>query len=395
MTEVKTYKNPFTRDGRLHPQPGVTKTKVKAVQTLWEAAAQGDKVAEARLVESISTSDAAFNAVYLINLQTLDQFDAAPRTWTQIASVRELPDFRPAVLQGIFGGFEGLKRDGTAAGNGQTNPAGVAPVVAEAEGYPYATIGAVEASYGRLKKRGFKVGWTWEARINDGIGFFDQIPGEMLNVALDTEEWEVYQALLSTQASRQLTAGTIYDGGPALNANSAIGRRAVLKAVQDLSQRTVNGRLIQVTGGYNLIVPVGATAAVEFSLQQPLISSVPASSARGYVVDISDPATSIIGSISIIESPYVTGTNWYLLPKPGAVRRPVLELGRLRGQSAPELRINNQTGNYAGGGAVPPFEGNFDNDTIDMRLRYPLTGILWSDVYVVWSTGANPYVPNP
>lgn len=390
--EPKTYKNPFTRDGRLHPQAGVSKVKVKAVQTLWEAAAQGDRVAEARLMESIATSDAALNAVYLVNLQTLDQFDLAPRTWTQIAGTRELPDFRPAVLTGIFGGFEGLKRDGTAAGNGQTNPAGIAPVVAEAETYPYATIGNVEASYGRLKKRGFKVGWTWEARVNDGIGFFDQIPGEMLNVALDTEEYEVYSALLSTNASRQLTGGTIYDGGAALNANSAIGRRAVIKAVQDLAQRTVNGRLIQVNGGYNLIVPVGATPAVQFALQQPMIQKLPGSSG-GYVVDISDPGTNIIGSVTIIESPYVTGTNWYLVPKPGTVRRPVLELGRLRGEAAPELRVNNLTGNYAGGGAVAPFEGSFDNDTIDMRLRYPITGILWDDRYIVWSTGAGAYVP--
>ena len=178
--------NAFTRNGRLKPFAGVSERKVAAIRDLWEAGMAGDRVAAARFDESIATSDAALNAVYLINLQVLDQFDLAPRTWTEIAGTRELPDFRPAVLQGVFGGFEGLKRDGTAAGNGQTNPAGVAPVVAEAETYPYATLGSVESAYGRLKKRGFKVGWTWEARVNDGIGFFAQIPGEMLNVALDT-----------------------------------------------------------------------------------------------------------------------------------------------------------------------------------------------------------------
>lgn len=393
MTEI-TYKDNFTLDGRLKPQemPGVTKAKVEAIRDLFNSGMRGNHLDATRFGESVTTSDAMFNAAYLINLQTLPQFDAQPRTWTQIASVRELPDFRPAVLTGLFGGFEGLKRDGTAAGNGQVNPAGIMPVVAEQETYPYATIGQVEASYGRLKKRGFKVGWSWEARVNDAIDFFAQIPGEMLNVALDTEEWEVYQALLSTNASRQLTGGTIYDGGAALNANSAIGRRAVLKAVQDLSQRTVNNRLIQINGGYNLIVPVGARASVEFSLAQPFIASVPASSARGFVRDVNDPGTNIIGSIDIIESPYVTGTNWYLLPKPGAVRRPVLELGRLRGQAQPELRIDNAVGNYNGGATVSPFEGSFYNDSIDMRIRYPLTGILWDDRYVVWSTGAGAYV---
>lgn len=385
----KTYKDPFTRDGRLHPQAGVSRTKVKAVQTLWEAAAQGDRIAEATLMESITTSDAALNAVYLINLQTLDQFDAAPRTWQQIAGVRELPDFRPAVLQGIFGGFEGLKRDGTAAGNGATNPAGVAPVVAEGETYPYATIGNVEASYGRLKKRGFKVGWTWEARVNDGIGYFNQIPGEMLNVALDTEEWEVYQALLATNSSRQLaavSAGNAFDG-VAVNANSALSRRALIAATQQLAARQVNGKNIQINGGYNLIVPIGMGLAAQFILSGQLVQQLPGSSG-GFVVNVADPTQNVLNSITVIESQYVTGTNWYLIPKPGTVRRPVLELGRLRGESAPELRVNDLTGNYAGGAKVAPFEGSFDNDTIDMRLRYPITGILWADIYIVWSTGA-------
>lgn len=385
----KTYKNPFTRDGRLHPQAGVTKEKVKAVQGLWEAAAQGDRVAEARLMHSISTSDAALNAVYLINLQTFDQFDAAPRTWSQIAGTRELPDFRPAVLTGLFGGFEGLKRDGTAAGNGQTNPAGIPPVVAEGETYPYATIGQIEASYGRLKKRGFKVGWTWEARVNDGIGFFEQIPGEMLNTALDAEEWEVYQALLATNSSRQLaavTAGNAFDG-VAVNANSALSRRALIAAVQQLGARQVNGRNIQVNGGFNLIVGIGQGLAAQLILSGELVQQLPGSSG-GYVVNVTDPTQGVLNSITVIESQFVTAPNWYLVPKPGTVRRPVLELGRLRGEAAPELRINNLTGDYASGGAVAPFQGSFDNDTIDMRLRYPITGILWADIYIVWSTGA-------
>lgn len=390
------YKDGFTLDGRLKPGVGVSPIKVKAVQKLYEAGLRGDRVAAAQFTESISTSDALFNAVYLTQIQVLPQFDELPRTWSQIASVRSLPDFRPAVLQGIFGGFEGLEREGTAAGNGQQNPEGIAPVVAELERYPYATIGEVEAAYGQLKKHGFKVGWSWEARVNDAIGFFEQIPNEMLQTILDTEEWNVYTALINgTQASSQLTAGTIYDGGPALNANSAIGRRAVLKAIQDLSNRTINGRKIQVNGGYNLIVPVGATAAVQFSLAQPLITSVPAAAARGYVVDITDPGTNILGSVTIVESQYVTGTNWYLLPKPGAVRRPVLELGRLRGYEAPELRVDNAQGSFLGGGNLSPFEGSFDNDSIDLRIRYPHTGILWNDDFVVWSTGVGAYVPNP
>ena len=122
------YKDPFTCDGRLRPGANVTKAKVGAVKELFEAGLRGDRVAGAKFTESIATSDAVFNAAYLTSIQVLEQFDRLPRTWDQIATVRELPDFRPAVLQGIFGGFEGLKRD-DASGE---NPEGVAPIVPEA-----------------------------------------------------------------------------------------------------------------------------------------------------------------------------------------------------------------------------------------------------------------------
>lgn len=373
------YKDPFTCDGRLRPGASVTKSKLGAVKSLFEAGLRGDRVAAAQFTESISTSDAIFNAAYLTSIQVLEQFDRLPRTWDQIATVRELPDFRPAVLQGLFGSFEGLRRD-DASGE---NPEGIAPVVPEASQYPYATIGDVEAAYGRLQKRGFKVGFTWEARINDAIGFFEQLPSEILNVALDTEEFEVYSALINgVTAAQQLDGGTTYTGDT-VPANAPLSRNAILRAIFELSQREVNGRLVQVTGGYNLIVPIGAGAAARFVINQQIIENTDGD----FTLTVSDQAGAL-GSINVVESQYVTGTNWYLLPQPGAVRRPLLELGRLRGAAAPELRVHNVTGNYASGGAVAPFEGSFDNDTIDMRLRYPLTGILWDANLIVHSTGA-------
>lgn len=383
MTE---YKDNFTLDGRIKPTVGVSSIKVRAVQKLFEAGLRGDRVAAAQFTESISTSDALFNAVHLTQLQLLPQFDELPRTWTQIAGVRTLPDFRPAVLQGIFGGFEGLERQGTVAGDGNTNPEGIAPVVAELAPYPYATIGEVEAAFGQLKKHGFKVGFSWEARINDAVGFFQSLPNEMLQTILDTEEWNVYSALINgTQASSQLAASTIYTG-QSVAANQVISREAVIAAIEQLSRRQINGRNVQVTGGYNLIVPIGASAAVRFLLDQQIVQRNDGAS-DSFVFTVQDQLAT--GSVTIVESQYVTGTNWYLLPKPGAVRRPVLELGRLRGNESPELRVNNPQGSFIGGGAISPFEGSFDNDSIDLRIRYPHTGILWDDTYVVWSTGAN------
>lgn len=380
------YTDKFTMDGRLHLHPSVSKAKVAAVRELYNKAKTGNRIAAATLMETITTSDAIFNMAHLINLQVLPQFDELPRTWSQIASVREVPDFRPVVLQGLFGEFEGLERQGSVTGVGYNNPEGIAPVVPETAPYPYAVLGEDESDYGKINKRGFKVGWSWEARINDrGTDFFSRIPGEMLNVALDTEEWLVYDALITgTDSGSQLAGGTIYTG-ETVAANQVFSRNALVRAIFELSQRTVNGRNVVVNGGYNLIVPLGTSDAVKFAINGSLfeIQDGSFSLANSWLTDG-------VASTTVIESQYVTGTNWYLLPKPGAVRRPTLELGRLQGYTTPELRVNNVTGNYAGGGAVSPFEGSFDNDTIDFRLRYPVGGLNWDDTYVVWSTGANP-----
>lgn len=383
MTDID-YRDKFTYDGRLHLHPSVSKRKVAKVKELFDKSQQGDRIAGATLMESISTSDAIFNLAHLINLQVLPQFDKAERTWSAIAGVREVPDFRPVVLKGLFGEFEGLERQGSVTGVGQNNPAGIAPVVPEGSPYPYAVLGEDLSDYGSINKRGFKVGYTFESRINDrGTDFFGQIPGEMLQVALDTEEWLVYDALVTgTTAAAQLAGGTTYTGATVLP-NALISRNSLVQAIYELSQREINGRKIQVNGGYNLVVPTGTKDAVAFALNRDIIS-IPDGSFSLSASFLQDG----VSATTIIESPYVTGTNFYLIPKPGAVKRPVLDLGRLQGYTTPELRINNVTGNYAGGGAVAPFEGSFENDTIDLRLRYPVGGIGWAnDSYVVWSDG--------
>jgi hypothetical protein len=388
MTETteNTYKDGFTLDGRLNPRamPGVTKAKVAKVKQLMEAALRGDRIANATLAETISSSDAVFNAVYLTQIQALPQFDRLPRTWSEIAGVRVLPDFRPAVLQGVFGEFVGFERGGSTQSTttGPANPAGILPVREELAPYAYATVGSVESAYGRIKVRGGKVGWSFEAQVNDdAAGFFAQIPGELLQTALDTEEWEVYTALLNgLTASEQLDGGTTYTGATVLP-NAPISKDAIVRAIYELTQRTVNGRLVgRSTTGYNILVPLGTREAVEFALSQAIIQIQDGS----FVLSAQELG---LGSITVIESEYITGTNWYVIPKKNGIRRPFLELGRLRGHEAPELRIENATGNYIGGAAVSPFEGSFYNDSIDVRVRYPITGILWFKEFGLWSQG--------
>lgn len=369
------FKDWFTLDGRLTPPAGVTKHKVEAVKSLVEKALRGNRIAAGTLQEAVTTSDASLNLAYLVNLNVLPQYDEAPRVWNQIAGVRPVSDFRPAVLYSLIGQWEdGVLGDGS--------PRHVAPTVPEGAPYPYSVMAGEESASAGVQKRGFKTAFTFEAFINDAIGFLRNLPTEMLRVALDTEEYEVFTALVSgVDADQQLTAATNPDGASVV-ANAPLSREALIAAKYQVAQRTINGRPLQVTGGWKLVVPVGRAIYADFILNQSLATIQDGSLA------FTAPGYNPLSDVTVLESEYVTGTAWYLVPVPGATRRPVLERLQLIGHEAPELRVQNLTGSYVGGGAVSPFEGDFDTDSAEFRIRILGNGTLWTPDAVVWSTGA-------
>lgn len=368
------YKDEFTLDSRVRPANHyVTKEKVAAADQLLTAAFHGDKVAAGKLAEVHTTSDLKFNLAHLITITSLPQFDAAPRTWSEVAGVRTVPDFGPVRLQSLFGSLTG-------AGVHQD---GGLPVVPEAAPYPYTTVSGQEAFYGKLQKLGAKFGFTWEANVNDIVGFFENIPGELIDLALDAEEREVYDALING-TTITLAAGTLPDGTTTL-VNAPVTPEAIWAAIIQLQNVTVNGRKVGRASGYNVVVPSGSAEYIEWKLRQNIIS---VQSGTGSGTILYGPGDrSALNSVSIVETSFLTGTNWLVLPKKGAIRRPVLELMRLRGYEAPELRVHGDTGQYVGGSAVSPFDGNFDNDTIDYRIRYAIGGVLWDDNYSLKSNG--------
>lgn len=356
--------------GRLKPSNHyITKRKVEAASKLLAAAMGGDKIAAGQLAEVHTTSDLKFNVAYLASAIALPQFEAAERTWSQVAGVRTVPDFGPVRLMGMFG-------DLTGAGVHQD---GGLPTVPEGAPYPYVTVTGQEAFYAKLAKLGAKFGLTWEAGVNDVIGFFEQMPDLLTQLALDSEEREVFDALVNgTTAS--LASQTLPDG-TVVPANAPLSPESIWAAIIQLQNTEVNGRKVGRASGYSVVVPSGTADFIEYALNRQIIQI------QDGLITYGPGDMSALANVSVVETSFLTGNNWIVLPKPGAIRRPVLELLRLRGYEQPELRVHGDTGNYVGGAAVAPFEGNFDNDTVDYRIRYVAGGVLWSSDYSVKSNG--------
>lgn len=382
--ELKVYEDAWTLDGRLKPTRGtITKTKVKAVKELLTAHLAGNGVATATLTEALTSTDAIFNLSYLTNLNFVPNYEAEDQEWRSIAGERTVPDFRPVTLYTI-------NRNWT-DGNGESNVLGAhgeAPVIPEGTGYPYAYIAGEVAQGTGVRKRGLKTDWTLESRINDGLAALDNLPSELLEVSKDTDSADVWGALTT-----QVTAASALDGGEvpgglaAVPPNAPISADAIARAIIELSERTINGRKIRVTGGYNLIVPVGQGLFANFIINSQALAGIDTTSGaitQRVTVNGYNP----LAAVSVVESEWITGESWYLLPKPGATRRPVLEHLSLRGYEAPQIFVDNHTGNFVGAGAVSPFEGNFAADVITLKLRQFGGGILWdSGAAVVTSNG--------
>lgn len=369
------YKNKFTLDGRVTPVAGVTPAKVEAMRDLVSKVNRGNRMAAGTLVEALTTSDAAFNFAHLFNLSFIPQFDEAERNWRDIAGTRTVSDFRDAVLITLSREWD----DGTL---GDGDPRHVSPVIPEGTPYPEAYLRGETVEGARVRKRGFRTGLTFEAIINDVTGYVQALPGEMLRVALDTEEYEVFGTLInSLDTTNDLVGGTIPDG-TVVPADSSLTRAALIQAIIELKNRQRNGRNIRTGDTFNLLVAPGQKIYADFILNNVALTGIDESPLT-FAVNGYNP----LSGVTVRETEYLTGPAWVLLPSKGNTDRPVLERLTLIGHEAPELRVENLTGSYVGGGAVSPFEGNFVADTAAFRLRQIGDGVVWSKDYIIHSAG--------
>lgn len=391
----RSYTNKFTLDGRLHGQAGLSKAKVKEAQKLFSGAMAGDFVSDARLREAVVSSDASVNLAHAVNLEFVPGYDREVHTLGNWAGTRTVKDFRPVVLYSLYWG-EG---DDTAAADeynaSNMRGAGLGEhgeplVVPEGSPFPMVSMtGGLESFYQKLRKRGLRFDWTWEAQINDTVGFFDQLPSELMSVAVDGKIAEFFDALLSATAVSALHAGTAPDG-TLIPANAILSPEAVEQAIYERGQRVVKGNKIGEATSYNLFVPIGTKRFWDFQMGRRRMTLI-----NGSFVEDASRYNTVLENVTLVEHDRIATGTWSLVPAPGSTRRPVIEFLKLRGYETPELRVQNLQGSYLGAGSISPFEGSFDTDSLAYRLRVIDGAVLWNEAQVIHSTGAGGQVTYP
>ena len=382
----------LTAGGQLTVHPFVTERKLLAITDMVQGAKLGGYAGErARtdLKETLSTSDGPFAWTHLVNLRNLPLYQDAPDNYDAIVEDELVPDFNPARFFALRQNWAGLEygKDN----DGQR----IAPAVAELDTYQYA-FGYTQLDTSlAVKKRGFKVGISLEKAVNDVFNLIQRFPGDMLTVGQKTDQYVVIRALKSgvTAASQFVAGDTDYISGTTVGANPLPTPEALRIAIRRIGKRVDSeGNHIPIPNSFYLVVPTGAAESIEWnlSLAKGLVQIVNGTTVARQATFQTPATADVLSRITgVIESDFVTGNFWYLVPAKGTTAIPALVRVSLAGYTSPEVYVSNFNGTpIAGGASSSPFQAfSFDNDAVDLKFRMFRNAALFNENAIVWSNG--------
>lgn len=385
-----------TKGGRIALQHGaLNDAKLIAADQILEGVRKNDALAiaefknhmGARFGESLTTGDDfIFAFAQLSAFQVQTEWEQAERTWTEVIPTETVTSFEAPKTYTIEPSqIEGFARPVNEPGK----PDHVVPVIPEGSPYPRFVFKGETSSAGRIQKAGGSFGMTFEQIINDVAGIVPVIPRLINESLLDREEYDAWYGLIKfiDIPANHLQADETLDGSTNV-ADAPLSRAAIAAALKQARLREIDGKRVQVRS-YDLLVPVGETETANWYLSTLNLAGLEdqdGSTNRIYNLNGYNP---LQGIRAVVETEYLTGSQWALVPSKGAVRgsKKFYSLGTLVGHIGPELRVENATGTYLGGGAVPPFEGSYATDEASFRGRIIEGGLGWNPEYAVFSDG--------
>ena len=402
---AKTLLERVTREGRIGfvdaPAAGLTDAKLIAADKIVEGIARGDHNSIAQFKrsmgcefgEAIHTTgdDFIFAFAQLTAMSVVDEWEAAERTWEEAIEVEEVSSFKAPKFYSINPATEGFARPQTE----EDKPAHIVPIVPEGSPYPHFLFEGELAKSGGLHKAGGEYGLTFEKIVDDVAGIVPLIPKLITESLLEREEYDAWMGLITHiwVSANHLQAGETIDG-QAVPTDAPLNRASLIAAVEQAENREViPGRKVNVTS-WRLLVPRGGSLRANYYLNQLTPGQIVVTDGlvQSAFTSSYNPLEKIAG---VTETDYLAGTQWALVPNKGAIRgtRRFYKYGRLRGHVGPEIRVENATGQYLGGGAVPPFEGSFKTDSAAFRGRVIGGGLGWDDAFAVVSDGDGVITP--
>lgn len=327
---------------------------------------EGSRRAAFELNEALTTSDLArFASGMLIDREMLANYDALPTQWPKFLTPTTLKDFKPKYLSTLELGAQVFKD------------------VAERTAYPHAEGPTLDEYPISAKKTGLLWGFSFEAQVNDDLEQLMEVPRQMPQMAVDTEDDRGLRLLINLETGALNTAffnvGNANIGTLKLNPTNLQTVLTSLRTKRDPKTGTIipSGRL-QLVVGYALQAQAERILAAEKLL---------VSDGDGGYREEPNP---LRGQLDIVVNEKQLGESWIVMPKPGTARRSPFWFARLRGFEQPDFRYKADQGRAVGGGDIVVNSGSFDDDTIWYRGRH-IMGVAHGDPTLTYgsdNTGA-------
>lgn len=364
----------------------ITTRQLEAAK-IWDDALRGDRMAQLKVKESISTSDFPVQIQPYLNRILLENYAALPKVWDTFATRTVLDDFRP---QKYFQ-FKFDQNNIPDANGGEAFIDGSLPNVGEYDEYPTLSFSATEQQIS-IKKSGERIRFSWESIVNDNnFGVLERLPNELALHAAGLEDREATKQLVATGGLNTTNFNTTNQNlGSVANGaglNPALSITSLQNAMNAVNQQTYNGRTITPVQRWTLVV----SPALEMTARNILAVTEIRTTVGSQLQTTTNP---IAGRIDVVVNPWLTRINtgaaayWFLIPAPTTSLNPSVVLSFLRGYETPELRVKSEGGYLLSGAEVPIRDGSFDNDDFQMRIRHLATGGFLVPAGTFASTGA-------
>lgn len=337
------------------------------------------------LREALTTSDFPLLFGDIIDRAMLGAYNEWPYTWANIVRRATVRDFRTVKRFYLNGGEAILAQ------------------VKETEEYPAASLADGSYTYA-VKKYGRRMPFSWETIINDDMDALTDVPNRFARAARRSEERFV--TTLYAGASGPLN--TVYTVGnknivnatnagagftainPPLSVNALQQALVVLAKMVDADSEPI------MIDAVELVVPpaleiTALTILNALQLEYGLVgqgqAAAPAAETRVVTTNW------LRNRLRLNVNPYLPivstsngDTSWYLFASSRS-GRPAIEFAFLRGYETPQIFMKSPNAVRVGGGNVDPMQGDFDNDTIDYKIRHVFGGAVMDPKMTVASNG--------
>ncbi len=237
----------------------------------------------------------------------------------------------------------------------------------------------------QANKRGRQFDLSWEAIINDDLGALRDTP-ERFGRAAERTEHRIMTTLYASDVGAHVegNGGDLYDIG--VNAAATLLSVPALEVgVQTMNMFTdIGGEPIMATPKFLVVPPALEFTALRILNSVVLLEAAAAGTPTGATNVIAMKGLQLIVDkyLPIVNTGADQHTQWYLFSDPADLA--ALEAAHLTGHENPEIAMKSSNKVTVGGGAISPFEGDFETDNIFYRVRHVFGGtkLDWRATYM-------------